>query len=157
MGLKQQSFLNGPLVKTSLKTLIGFYKKHPHPMLRVCLCVCKSFSFHEMCVCICLSLHFHVFFCISLWPLVCFHVIQCVWFSCCVFLIFKKITFTCFTPSILLTLIITSVFFCIHHHPVPPFLFKLVFPRVDDFTPKYSPSSYSISVCPRLLRSLLKF
>lgn len=29
MGLKQQSLLNGPLVKKRLKTLIGFYKNTP--------------------------------------------------------------------------------------------------------------------------------
>lgn len=94
MGLKQQSFLNGPLVKPALKILLASIKI-PHPALYVCWCVCALVFQFFLCV----------FLCVSLW------LFSCVWFSCCAFLLWNNLhLFHSIHPS-------NPLIICLSFHP----------------------------------------
>lgn len=138
MGLKQQSFLNGPLLKPALKLLQASIKS-PHPAFCVCWFLCQCFKFDEMCVCMCLSIPYRLSLCIS----VCFHVCMC----------FLPFEITCFQPLCL----------SFYPHTISLLPTLLVFPQIDNshpiiphFTLSF-PSLNSICVCLWLLYSMLNF
>lgn len=124
MGLKQQSLLNGPLVKKRLKTLIGFYKKHP-ALHSPCWC----FSFYEICVFVSVFL----FYSVCLWRLILYASSCLIPLSCLSSLKQPSLVFyqlVLFAPVIFLNALII---FQLFYPSVSPSLFTLV-SLIVDFT-----------------------
>lgn len=110
-GTKTTELSQWTISKTSLKTLIGFYKKHP-TLHSVCVFMCQSQIFMKF-VCAFVSVNTIKFLSVcSLWLFVC--VCVPVLESCYAFFLFE-ITFSCFTASIRPTL--SSSVYPLSHTP----------------------------------------
>lgn len=98
MGLKQQSLLNGPLVKNRLKTLIGFYKNTPPCTPRA------GVSVFMKSVCSSQSFCFTLSACGGL-----FYMLPDAWFLCCVCRLWNNLHLFFYQ------LLLQSFFKCSHH------------------------------------------
>lgn len=109
MGLKQQSLLNGPLVKKRLKTLIGFYKNTPPCTPRA------GVSVFMKSVCSSQSFCFTLSACGGL-----FYMLPAAWFLCRVCRLWNN-----------LHLFFISLSFCSSHFLNALIIFQLFYPSVS--------------------------
>lgn len=110
MGLKQQSLLNGPLVKKRLKTLIGFYKNTPPCTPRA------GVSVFMKSVCLSQSFCFTLSACVGL-----FYMLPAAWFLCRVCHLWNNLH--CFFFS--------ACPFCSSHFLNALIIFQLFYPSVS--------------------------
>lgn len=107
MGLKQQSLLNGPLVKNRLKTLIGFYKNTPPCTPRA------GVSVFMKSVCSSQSFCFTLSACGGL-----FYMLPDAWFLCCVCRLWNNLH-------------LFFISFCSSHFLNALIIFQLFYPSVS--------------------------
>lgn len=124
MGLKQQSLLNGPLVKKRLKTLIGFYKNTPPCTPRA------GVSVFMKSVCSSQSFCFTLSACGGL-----FYMLPAVWFLCRVCRLWNNLHLFFISLSFLLQSFFLNalIIFQLFYPSVSPSLFTLV-SLIVDFT-----------------------